>query len=138
MNTIRNILAAQLPVISLILITLLGGCASPESVSPESAARGQQGKLLQSAVRHFAQLKQQDRLPGIRREEHGSLTSKALPLREGEVSYPASVTIRATKNGDNSTYSYGLLKESESSPWQLVKASRLDQDGKLLEELPLK
>jgi hypothetical protein len=133
MNTIRNILVSQFRAVSLILITLLEGCASPES-----AARGQQGKMLQSAVQHFAQLKQQDRLPGIRREEHGSLTTKALPLREGDISYPASVTIRATKKGDDSTYSYGLLKESESSPWQLVKASRLGKDGKLLEELPLK
>ncbi len=122
---IKRELAGLLCVLVSIVLT---GC-----VSQETAARSPKGRLLQDAEAYVAGLKQQDELPGYTRAEHGRMIASAA-WGGGGVSYPASVTVRAWKQGDDSTYCYELVQETPESPWQLVKAARLDKHDK---EVPL-
>ncbi len=103
-------------------------------VNPESAGRSPKGKLLQDAERYATELKQQDKLPGYRSTEHGSVIARAA-WNGGAVSYPASVTVLARKDGDNSTYCYDLTKDTTESSWRLVKATRLDDHDRVIEQM---
>jgi hypothetical protein len=96
--------------ISLLLVGIVAGC-----VGPKAAERSAQGKLLQDAERYVSELREQNKLPGFSSNEHGRLIARA-PWRGGEVSYPASVTIRAWKEGADSHYCYALAKEDQQAP----------------------
>jgi hypothetical protein len=108
---------------------LLAGC-----VSQQTAARSSKGKLLQDAEQYASDLKGQDKLPGYASQEHGRVIASAA-WSGGEVSYPASVMVRAYKEGDETTYRYDLLKDSPESAWQLTKATHLDRHDKVIDEL---
>jgi len=100
-----------------------------------SGCVSQEAALLRDADRYTSELKEQDKLPGYSSTEHGRSIASA-PLHVGHVSYPASVTVRAWKEGDESTYWwYDLVKDTPESSWRLVKAARLDKDDKVVEQL---
>ncbi len=113
---------------ALLLLLLASGCANPD------VRRSEQGRLLRDAERYASELKDRDRLPGYGGTEHGHMIASA-PWRAGRVSYPAQVTIRAWKDGDDSTYVYSLVKDSAESSWHLVDAARLDAQGNPAEPL---
>jgi len=96
--------------------------------------RSEKGQLLQDAERYVSELKQQDKLPGYSSTEHGNLIAMA-PWHGGEVTYPASVMVRAYKRGDESTYCYALMKNTSESTWRLVEGTRLDKHDKVTEQL---
>src|SRR5215831_7774805 len=108
---------------------LLAGC-----ISQQTAARSSKGKLLQEAEQYASDLKRQDKLPGYASQERGRVIASA-PWTGGEVSYPASVMVRAYKEGDNTTYRYYLVKDSPESTWELTKATHLDGHDKLIDQL---
>lgn len=111
------------------LAIALAGC-----ISPITAARSDKGKLLQEAEQYASDLKRQDKLPGYSSNEHGRVIVRA-PWDGGHVSYPASVTLRAWKEGDRTKYCYDLVKDDPQSTWQLTKASHLDRHNKLIDQL---
>ncbi len=119
-------------IMSLLTAGMLAGC-----VGPKAAERSAKGKLLQDAEKYVSELREQNKLPGFSNNEHGRLIA-ATPWRGGEVSYPASVTIRAWKDGEKSPYCYALVKNDQQASWQVVSATRLDNHGKVIDELSTK
>jgi hypothetical protein len=103
-------------------------------VSPQTFGQSPQAKLLQDAEKFASDLKKQDKLPGYSSTNHGRVTASA-PWSGGSVSYPATVTVRATKDGDPSTFVYVLVRDSAQSAWRLTKATQLEKDGKVIAEL---
>jgi hypothetical protein len=73
-------------------------------------------------------------LPGFTRAEHGRMIA-SVPWTGGDVSYPAAVTVRAWKQGDDATYCYELVQETQQSSWHLVKAARRDKHDKEVQRL---
>ena len=91
-------------------------------------------KLLEDADRYVSELMAQNKLPGFSSTEHGKLIVSA-PWKGGEVSYPASVTVRVWKQGDDSTYYYDLVKATNEAPWRLAEAIRCNKNDKVIERL---
>src|SRR5712664_1665602 len=119
--------------LSLVVVALLAGCASPKPGSPEAVARSPQGKLVNDATRCCIELMCQGKLPGMADGEHGHLETEGIPC-DAPISYPASVSIRVTKK-DESDYSYTFTKDTATSTWRLAKATRVDKDGHVLGQL---
>jgi hypothetical protein len=124
-------------------VALLAGCASSSPSAAEKAeqkaaakaARTPYGKLIAEAAAYLIGLTEQDQLPGIRKNEHGSIESTPEVLGEGAVSYPASVVFRLAKDGDASVYRYTVVKQDPTAPWQLIKATREDKSGQVVADL---
>ncbi|MDB6113005.1 MAG: hypothetical protein JWR69_4755 [Pedosphaera sp.] len=143
MNEKRRILNTLLIAVWCILgAVLLAGCASPSTVAErkeqraaEKAAKTPYGRLIAEGAAYLNWLTQQDKLPGIRRNDHGSIASAPEVLGEGAVTYPATVVFSLTKDRDPSAYEYTLLKPDPTAAWQLVKATRMDRNGRVLEDL---
>jgi len=91
-------------------------------------------KLLEDAGTYVSELKAQNKLPGLTTTEHWRLIASA-PWKGGEVSYPASVIVRVWKQGDESTYYYALVKDTQEAPWSLAEATRCDKHDKVIEQL---
>ena len=83
-----------------------------------------------SAFRFMKALKQEGRVPGWSKDEHGEWHS-----------FPEigtnSVTFVFQKSGKPSVYHYRVTRSTNDAPWQLQKAWRTDQNDQLLEEYPL-
>jgi hypothetical protein len=128
MKTERKIRQFTL-VLCIPLAMVLAGC-----ISQQTAASSAEGKLLQDAERYARELKDQDKLPGYGSREHGRVIAMA-PWTGGDVSYPATATVRAWKRRDETMYCYDLVKDSPQSTWQLTKATHLDKHSKLIDQL---
>jgi hypothetical protein len=78
------------------------------------------------------------KLPGISKDDHGSMVAANAKPHEGQTeSYPLVRVIVLRKNGDTSEYFYGVVRESAGAPWQLQKAWRANPEGKVVEEYPV-
>jgi len=105
-------------------------------VSQETAAKSPKGKLLQDADSYVSELKEQGKLPGFSSTEHVTVRLIAsAPWKGGDVSYPAPVMVRIWKQGDDSTYYYALVKDTQEAPWRLTKATLCDKHDKVIERL---
>lgn len=113
---------------------LLAGCAS-SSTPAKTAAQTPYGRLLQDAATYIGGLKDQDKLPGFHKGDHGSLTSIPEPVWEKGVTFPVSVVLRGTKEGADSFYRYTIVKPASGAPWQLVEATCWDKSGHVVEQL---
>jgi hypothetical protein len=120
--------------ISILSAVLLAGCAS-SSTRAKAAAQTPYGKLLQDAATYIGGLEDEGKLPGFRKGEHGSLTSIPEPVWEKGVTFPVSVVLRGTKEGDDSFYRYTLMKLDSGASWQVVEATRWDKSGHVVEQL---
>ncbi|MEI7937223.1 MAG: hypothetical protein WCK27_11065 [Verrucomicrobiota bacterium] len=76
----------------------------------------------------FAELKEKGKLPGFAPTDHGDMHTQGYPLG-GRVTYPASMVVYATKEGDSARYAYTFTKEDPSSEWRLTAATRIALDG---------
>src|SRR5262245_29240228 len=85
-----------------------------------------------SAGDFLIEMRDQGRLPGISKDEHGKITSEALPFA-GRTEYPISITFRLTKNDGPFIYHYSVVRHSEQDRWQLKRAWRSDSDGRTVE-----
>lgn len=112
-----------------LVVVVLTGCISPE----ETASGSPKGKLLKEAGEFASDLKAHDKLPGYSSNEHGRLITSAA-WKGGHVSYPATVTVRAWKEGDDTTYCYALVKDNPESNWQLTKVTHLDKSDQVIEQ----
>ena len=84
-----------------------------------------------AAVTFLKNLKDDGKLPGWSKVEHGS--PKTLNLdAEGN-----TVEVKAVKNGGSSIYYYQVTRASADDPWKLVRAWRTDAKGGLLEDYPV-
>lgn len=117
-----------IPVASFLSLAGVTGCVS------EKAAHSPQALLLQDAEQYASDLKSHDKLPGYSSSEHGRVIVSTR-WKGGEVDYPASVTVRATKRGDKTVYRYELIKNSPEATWDLTEATHLDKHSKLIDQL---
>ena len=93
------------------------------------------GKLLQDASDYIRSLEDQDKLPGFHKGEQGSLSSVPEPVWEKGPTFPVSVVLRGTKEGDDSFYRYTIMKLDSGAAWRLVEATRWDKSGYVIEQL---
>src|ERR1051326_3309561 len=107
MNT-RTMIRKKL-LLGLVSAALLAGCAN-SSAPARKAAQSPYGKLLQDATAYVNSLEEQGKLPGFHKGEHGSLSSMPEPVWEKGVTFPVSVVLRGTKEGDDSFYRYTIIK----------------------------
>ncbi len=117
------------PCLGIPVAIALAACTT-ETSGPRTA----KGNLIREAGEYVSDLRAHGKLPGFSGNEHGREIASA-PWKGGDVSYPATVSVRAWKEGDPSTYCYTLVKDAPQSPWQLTKAIRADSNEKLLEQL---
>lgn len=118
---------------SVIIATVLIGCATyvpPPEVGPYA-------ELHESARIYIDKLRDQDRLPGFHKGEHGALTSIPEPVWDKGIAYPAYVIFEGNKEGSDSLYRYTLLKRDPEAEWKLVEAARFDKNSRIAEQLYL-
>jgi hypothetical protein len=126
MKTVRKI---RQIVLLLCIPAVLAGCISQQTVT-----RSAEGNLLQDAEQYTRNLNHQGKLPGYTGKELDQVIAMA-PWTGGEISYPASVTVHVWKVGDETMYSYDVVKDSPQSAWQLTRATHLDKQNKLIADL---
>lgn len=91
------------------------------------------GTILKSGMEYLSQLRQEGRLPGVGTNEHGHA------YINGRLnSYPYSLTMQLTKEGETSVYHYAITKVSRNSTWQLKRAWQTDSNGHFIQELSIK
>jgi hypothetical protein len=129
MKTLLRYLRQATPCLCTTLLIALTACTTDES-----AARSAKGQLVKEAGEYASDLRAQGKLPGFKAGEHGREIAEAA-WNGGQVSYPATVTVRAWKHGDDGTYCYTLVKDTPAAAWQLTDATHLDKAGRLVEEL---
>jgi hypothetical protein len=78
-----------------------------------------------AAAEFFKTLKEKGQLPGWPENDKGTIYLEP---------YPNFETFDGRKSGDSSSYHYQVARASESSPWKLQKAWRMDQDDHTIEE----
>lgn len=98
----------------------------------ERTSAGPLPEIGPSAARSYLKaLKEEGRLPGWDKDEHG--TAKVMdPKPDGR-----GVTFEVSKQGDDSVFHYQVAQPSPGGPWRLQKAWRTDNDGHTLEEYPV-
>jgi hypothetical protein len=87
------------------------------------------GDLMLSAIDFLVDLKKQNKLPGVGKDEHGTFPLSGFTKPE---SFPVRRTETFTKNdGDPSAYYYTVEKKAPDRNWQLKSAVRRDASGKI-------
>ncbi len=89
----------------------------------------------ESAGKYMVQLVKQGQLPGISKEDHGTMTDSQVDHTDSP--YRDSVVLNGRKNGDSSFYHYTFIRTSQNGGWKLQKARRTDENGKVLQEYPV-
>jgi len=96
------------------------------------------GSDLISATAYLYNLKQEGKLPGIKKEDRGG-TFRSVPIgipQDGSVR-PMKLTVKATvKDEKELVFWYCVAKTNQNSDWQLVEAWQADQRGKRV-DLPI-
>ena len=97
------------------------------------------GRLWTEAVQFLKSLKDNNRLPGWSRGEHGKILFQTylsdLQKAIGDFEpYPFSKTLVVNKNSDHSIYHYIVVRESKDASWKLEKAWRTSRNGRIVEE----
>lgn len=76
----------------------------------------------------FAEMKEAGTLPGFSPADHGHMHTQGYPMGS-RITYPASMTVYATKEGDSARYAYTFTKEDPSAEWRLTGAARIALGG---------
>jgi hypothetical protein len=79
-------------------------------------------------------LKNQGRLPGMSKDDHGSLDEFLKFSDMNPADYANSQTFHAHKMGDSFTYNYTISRKSQNDGWKLERAWRTDKNKKVVEE----
>jgi hypothetical protein len=99
-------------------------------------------RLMQEAGDYITELKQAGRLPGVAKEDKGSLHVLLGPVSdsiEGEqalkksAAFPVTFTVQASKLGDLSKrplYCYAVTKAAQDSGWHLDRSWMIDENGR--------
>lgn len=93
--------------------------------------------LTQEAISHLYQLRAQGRLPGFEKNQR-PIVLLPLWLTNAE-SYPVTreLDVQKTNVAGPYPYHYTVIKTSATNGWQLQKAWRTDQNGKIAEQYPI-
>jgi len=105
-----------------VVIALTSSCASTRTGDAPYES------LTMEAIRHFGELRQSGRLPGLARDEHGNVETEAIPESQ-HVTYPVTVILHVTSKAQESRYGYTLTKDSATAQWHLARAWRVRSDG---------
>lgn len=90
----------------------------------------QEGQAIaKSGIEYLSQLRQEGRLPGVGTNEHGHAS-----INGRLNSYPYSLTMQLTKEGETSVNHYAIKKLSKNSTWQLERAWQTDSSGHFIQE----
>ena len=88
-----------------------------------------------SSEAFISNLQEKQQLPGFANGEHGTLKS-FLGARDLNVTFPATRSFTASKQGEASIYHYTVYRASEEDGWRLLRAWRTNPKGGT-EELPV-
>ena len=92
------------------------------------------GDLMLGAIAYLVRLKEQDRLPGIGKTDHGFFPYSGFT---GPDRFPLSRTESFSKNNSDSTYYYTVVKPSPEAGWQLEAAWCRDVSGRIVQRFPV-
>ncbi len=104
---------------------------SPKASFEETIQHTRMGELMLGAIDYLIRLKEQNRLPGVGKDAHGTFPFSAFPIPKGLPVWRTQTFIK--NNDDISTYYYTVEKLSPDGGWQLKKAWRRDGNGKIVE-----
>ena len=79
-------------------------------------------------------LKKQGKLPGISKDDHGSVDEFLKFSDINPADYANSQTFHGHKMGDPFTYNYTIARKSQNDGWKLERAWRTDKNKKVIEE----
>jgi hypothetical protein len=86
-------------------------------------------------------LRKEDRLPGISKDEHGDETwdipSTSDSWHSKKIKYPFLLTYQIVLHGDSLTNHYTVMQPSKNSAWLLQRAWRTDSQGRVIKEWPV-
>jgi hypothetical protein len=94
------------------------------------------GPAADSAQRFFERLKKTGRLPRWMADEK-AICEVALRFHYFEI-YPITATINVRKSQDTSVYCYDLTQAAKDTEWALQRAWLMDQNGRVIEEFPVR
>jgi hypothetical protein len=114
-----------------IICTILFAClACSLAIAEESQTEENETILLAAQAGGFAKwLKEHDVLPGIKKDDKGSMTTPQYKEPPPKVSYPFRIELKVAITGDNSTLHYAIIKTNSTASLELVSAWRI-LDGK--------
>jgi hypothetical protein len=88
------------------------------------------------------QLHNDNKLPGISKDEHGNLTTDTFSMTVSNnsvgISRPITWTFHLVKDGSASTNNYTVVKQSKDGNWKIQKAWLTDSNGQIIQEWPVK
>lgn len=113
------------------VLLLVAGCA--HAAAPLQHRGPEEGKLLTEVFVRFAELKSQDKLPGLPSTDKRRLVAGELTRTSERNPYPLSMTIRALGAVDGSVSHYTMVKRTPSALWQLDQVKRTDKNGRSIE-----
>lgn len=94
------------------------------------------------AGQFLLRLHDNDRLPGVLKDEHGQIDSEVVPVMASNrlvgVAYPMERTFHIVKVGYTSTNNYVVVKDSKNAEWKLQRAWETDSKGETFQEWPVK
>jgi hypothetical protein len=94
------------------------------------------GSVIADAYRFMNQLRDNNQLPGWRKDEPGvtSLTLTNAELRKTPT-YPYRCTVEAVKDADGLTYHYTVTREAPSADWKLEKSWVTNKGNRFVKDL---
>src|SRR5262245_42900194 len=114
LNGVRPNLSRLCQIIVLLSGVIISGCSRDDEQTRKMVATNAVTAQSLAAIDFMRHMKEEGRLPGYSKDEHGKLTSDPVPITaDSRGTYPASFTFRITKNGDPSTYNYSVLCPSK-------------------------
>ena len=85
---------------------------------------------LTSATAYLFILKEEGKLPGIKKEDRGTFRSVPISIPKDDTGGPLALTVRATVSDKKGVvFWYGLAKANQGVEWRLVNAWRTDAKG---------
>lgn len=107
----------------------------PSSPKSKSIVRTvEEGRTIaKSGLEYLSQLREEGHLPGVATNEHGHAS-----INGRLNSYPYSLTVQLTKEGETPINHYTITKVSKNSTWQLERAWQTDSGGHILQEWSIK
>ena len=125
--------------ITLSLFMVIAACSSqkPSAQVSEELLKLPGVAITAEAGKFLVSLKEQGKLPGYAKDDHGTVNTNFGPDLSDAVSYPVERTFFATKDGENFQYHYTVLKRTKTDQWELRKAWQTDANGKIIKEFPL-
>src|SRR5262245_64788750 len=98
-------------------MVVVNGCSRIDNETKRSFETNAVTLEMVAAGEFLKEIKDQGRLPGMSKDDHGKIKSDQMPLADSQDIFPFSQTFHLTKNGSSSTYHYSVLRPAKDGAW---------------------